>query len=321
MKYLYSVSLIIIAMLLFTLGIVGCEPIEKYTLTVINNTDFVTSCPDSGKYKPGQKWEIKTDVITDVGIYIYANNKPVPKSHYDSDYWGFEFTMPEEDVELVITMDQFYGKTNYTFDSLFYQTRNLKIENVDAIWESSYNSNSKMKTILKSTDKEDIKNILSILNESLIIVRDETIDLNSSEFIEYSFIQEDNNSFELIIINGYVFWNDFSSSEIFRFERNDWTLPRVENESEIFYKFTNSRSSYSYYSNDETNIELGRYNSLDLIEFQVSNIQLNEDKAKIYIDAEFFGKIYCVDAKTFILDDVTYEIIIESDFRELFEEN
>jgi hypothetical protein len=117
--------------------LVGCDQTKKYTLTVIKDTDFVTSCPNSGKYKPGKKWEIKTDVIDDAGIYVYVNNERVPRSHYDSDYWGFEFTMPEEDVVLVITMDQFYGKTEYTFDELFYQAENLNMENVEAILENT----------------------------------------------------------------------------------------------------------------------------------------------------------------------------------------
>ena len=49
--------------------------------------------------KAGELVEIRTQVLIDADIHVYLDNeKEVQKSHYDSDYWGYSFTMPSKDV-------------------------------------------------------------------------------------------------------------------------------------------------------------------------------------------------------------------------------
>lgn len=49
--------------------------------------------------KAGDLVEIRTQVLIDADIHVYLDNeKEVQKSHYDSDYWGYSFTMPSKDV-------------------------------------------------------------------------------------------------------------------------------------------------------------------------------------------------------------------------------
>ncbi len=44
--------------------------------------------------------EIRTEVLMDADIHVYANGYEVEKTHSDSDYWEYSFTMPAEDVTI-----------------------------------------------------------------------------------------------------------------------------------------------------------------------------------------------------------------------------
>ena len=59
------------------------------------------------KAKPGDIVEIKTEVLFDADIHVYVDGVELSKSHYDSDYWGYSFTMPDKNV--VVTA-KFYTK-------------------------------------------------------------------------------------------------------------------------------------------------------------------------------------------------------------------
>ena len=46
----------------------------------------------------GESVEIRTMVLDDADIHVYVDGEEIVKSHYDGDYWGYTFTMPERDV-------------------------------------------------------------------------------------------------------------------------------------------------------------------------------------------------------------------------------
>ncbi len=50
--------------------------------------------------KAGDTVEIRTEVLYDADIHVYADGQEIPKSHYDSDCWVYSFTMPEKDVQV-----------------------------------------------------------------------------------------------------------------------------------------------------------------------------------------------------------------------------
>ena len=64
-----------------------------------------TSTPSEAK--AGETVEVKTGILFDADIHVYVNGQEISKSHYDSDYWGYSFIMPEKDV--LITA-KFYTK-------------------------------------------------------------------------------------------------------------------------------------------------------------------------------------------------------------------
>ncbi|MBR4206297.1 MAG: hypothetical protein IKQ92_12560 [Clostridia bacterium] len=70
-----------------------------------NAADHLTSAPAAAK--AGDTVEIRTEVLYDADIHVYADGQEIPKSHYDSDWWGYSFVMPEKDVRVTAT---FYTK-------------------------------------------------------------------------------------------------------------------------------------------------------------------------------------------------------------------
>lgn len=73
-----------------------------YTITLTGkNAADVTACPESAK--EGETVEVRTDILYDADYRVFVDGEEIPKSHYDSDYWGYEFTMPGHDVTVEVT--------------------------------------------------------------------------------------------------------------------------------------------------------------------------------------------------------------------------
>ena len=71
--------------------------------------DF-TSTPFGAK--AGEEVEIKTEVLFDADIHVYVDGQEIDKTHYDSDYWGYSFIMPDKDVLVTArfyTKDEIWG--------------------------------------------------------------------------------------------------------------------------------------------------------------------------------------------------------------------
>lgn len=54
--------------------------------------------------KAGDTVELKTGVLCDADIHVYVEGQEISKSHYDSDYWGYSFIMPEKDIRITATL-------------------------------------------------------------------------------------------------------------------------------------------------------------------------------------------------------------------------
>ena len=57
--------------------------------------DFILTPAEA---KPGETVELRTQVLFDADIHVYLDGQELEKSHYDSDYWGWSFPMPDRDV-------------------------------------------------------------------------------------------------------------------------------------------------------------------------------------------------------------------------------
>ncbi len=60
-----------------------------------------------GSADAGETVEIRTEILYDADIHVYVDEQEIGKTHYDSDYWGFSFVMPDKDVQITA---RFYSK-------------------------------------------------------------------------------------------------------------------------------------------------------------------------------------------------------------------
>ena len=75
-----------------------------------DTSDLFTFMP--GKACAGDTVEIRTGIIYDADIHVYIDGQEISKSHYDSDYWGYSFIMPDKDVTVTArfyTEDEVWG--------------------------------------------------------------------------------------------------------------------------------------------------------------------------------------------------------------------
>ena len=50
--------------------------------------------------RAGETVEIQSHVLYDADIEMYVDGEKLKKSHYDSDYWAWEFKMPDRGVKV-----------------------------------------------------------------------------------------------------------------------------------------------------------------------------------------------------------------------------
>lgn len=94
----------------------------KYEYFLSNNGDFTIryELGDTAKdfistpsmAKTGDTVEIRTQVMFDADIHVYVDGQEIRKTHYDSDYWGYSFIMPDKDVLVTArfyTKDEIWG--------------------------------------------------------------------------------------------------------------------------------------------------------------------------------------------------------------------
>ena len=77
-------------------NVMETEHVISYNLGDL--AELFTETPE--KAQSGNKVEIRTQVLYDAGIHLYLDGQELKISHYDSDYWGYSFIMPDKDVEI-----------------------------------------------------------------------------------------------------------------------------------------------------------------------------------------------------------------------------
>ena len=73
-------------------------------------TGIFTDMPQEAN--AGDTVEIRTAILFDADIHVYADGQEIGKTHYDSDYWGYSFIMPDHDVTVTAgfyTKDEIRG--------------------------------------------------------------------------------------------------------------------------------------------------------------------------------------------------------------------
>lgn len=301
---------LILIFVIVTSLVTSCNILEKYKVEVTGSEGLLIT-PILPFYKAGEVVEIKTSVIHDAGIYIYVNDEKIPMTHFDSDYWGFEFVMPAENVTVHITMDRFYGKDNYTFDELSWWNVDFENEiNKVAIKTTQYSDRNSFVETRYSFEEEDIENFKAIVDQQLTIVKDEEV---TKAYFGYEFIfYSSDGRFDSLRFNDENFWwNDFSSVQLFRFSDPDYNLPRIENPDLLTYSFRYDGLSSDLRRSDGS--FLAKYFEIDCVEFIPITGEDIDAEAKFYLDSRY-GKINLLTPTVFELNGVYYEIVSGGDY-------
>lgn len=303
-------TLLILLVVLFGTVLTACHEQEAtaYKVTVTGLQDALMESLEP-TYKAGTKIEIKAYVVTDVSLHVFINDLQIPMSHFDSDYWGFEFEMPANDIVIHLTYDQFYGKDNYTFEDLYHWlkeldlgVRQVSIRTVDYAVKDSF-------IVTKySTKAEDIASFKSIINQGLIkIDNDESSDI----FKKYSFYNLDYQN-DLEFNNNSLFWYNFSTSQLFEFENKNYYLPEISNPDLTTYSFQYDglSSDIKKYGDETYSV---RYTQIDAVEFVPYGDPVLGVEPTHYVDSRY-GQINLLTATIFELNGINYEIISGIDY-------
>ncbi len=155
-------------------------------------TDIFIDAPE--KANAGDTVELKTEILFDADIHVYVDGQEIGKTHYDSDYWGYSFIMPDHDV---LVTARFYSKSEIwgttTVDESVLREKYPEYYDLSTfkglevyVWQMAPNSYScgvmegtnREKTLeemmnLKGTSIDEMKAILSsydIPKENIIII-------------------------------------------------------------------------------------------------------------------------------------------------------
>ena len=133
-------KLLLLLLLAFSLLVLtGCDN-TKHKLTyerLEEEKDMLYSYPKEGLYRVGEELVIKVYVVTDTSLHVFLNKEDLRKTdserikENDNSFLVnvFKFKMPDNDLVIHLTFDQFYGKEEYSFSDILYQVRNYEHNN------------------------------------------------------------------------------------------------------------------------------------------------------------------------------------------------
>ena len=307
MKKILAILLLISIILCL---LVGCNGVGNYYGVKVTGDKDSLMQPIMPFYQSGTVVEIKAHPVTDVSLHVFVNGKEIPMSHYDSDYWGFEFVMPEENVTIHLTYDQFYGKDNYEFNDLnslgFMRNEVLKV----SVKTTNYQEKYSFIETRYSSRQSDIDIFKAITQENLIKA-DNNVASNAIYGYEYAFFYNTESHGERIDVlefnDSFFTWNDFSSWQAFKFEDENYVLPTIEDPDLITYsfKYDGRSSDIKRYDDESFSIDYFSIGSVEFIPYEGEPIKAN---SPYYLDSGY-GKINLLNSTVFELNGEYYEII------------
>ena len=218
-------------------------PTGTFKLNIIDSNNFIYDKPEEqySYFAPGTIIKLHSYPIMDVDLYMYVNGEFHSKQtsiETDEGYiWEYSFVMPIDVATLEFSTDPFLADKYYYFTDLFYWASLLNESTLKAIEVKddyiSVDPNDPINApMIRYSEKiEDINYNLSILKEEPLVKMDnfETVPGGWKRIVKY--ITFEGEEYILVISNGLVFWNDFSSYEYFRFDRTPTNYPDIITES------------------------------------------------------------------------------------------
>ena len=124
------------------------------------------------------------------------------------------------------------------------------------------------------------------------------------------------NYYEFLIENNYIFINDFSSYYVLKFKDKKYNTPKLYNPEIDCFAFNVNSLSFSLYTME--NDKYLEFNNVNMLEFiKTSNIYGLE---KRYYLSIYGLKVYIYNEIIISIDNVFYEIISNYNFSFLFNE-
>lgn len=283
---------------------------ELYSVKVTGSKDSLMQ-PIMPLYRAGSVVEIKAHPATDVSLHVFVNGKEIPMSHFDSDYWGFEFVMPEESITIHLTYDQFYGREEYTFEELY--PRLAYLENGVAKVSIKTTNHAEKYSFVEtkySFKQEDIDSLKAITDQKLVKA-DNGVASQATCGSEYSFYYHTASHGEMIEVlrfnNAFFTWNDFSSWQAFAFENKNYVLPTIADPDLVTYsfKYDGLSSDVKRYDDESFSINFFNISSVEFIPYECESI---ETQSPFYLNSGY-GKINLLSPTVFELNGEYYEIV------------
>ena len=313
MKKLLAVLLLISISLCLLVGCTGSG--SFYTVKVTGSVGSLMA-PIMPIYQAGTVVKIKAHPVTDITLHVFVNDKEIPMSHFDSDYWGYEFIMPEENVTVHLTYDGFYGRDVYGFDELCYGLEHLDNE-VTKVSIRTINYDEKYNFVVTkySSRQEDIEIFKDIIKQKLIKA-DNNDASNANNGYEFSFYYNTESHGEMVEVlnfnDSFFTWNDFSTWQAFKFEDENYRLPTIENPDLVTYSFIYDGLSSDVKKYDDESFSV-RYFEIDSVEFIPYEGEEINIEPVFYLDSRY-GKINLLTPTLFELNGVFYEIVSDTTY-------
>lgn len=308
MKKLLISLIVAITAVFGCLYVAACDNGVYYNVEV-KNEGYYLSEPLKDKYKAGEEVEIKIGIVYDADTYVYVNDKRIYATA-GGDYNIYKFTMPEENVEILITSNAWHGVEICDFEDAFIFLKIYSKENIIKIkCEKGYIGvrPDSLAQVAYTTDKTDVENVFEIFNHKLKPnARD---DKDGGYYIKYTFYSDKGLAFELPISNGFAQMITFSTC--YYFEIVDFSVPQINNPDIQCSKF--NLGSCKVYSDEELKNPTGKHAYLSDIEFDERDESIDGKMPVAYIDTGY-GTLKVIDDKTFEYKDKIYKVVGNKDF-------
>ena len=299
--------------------LVGCNGFAGYYgVEVTGSTDSLME-PLKMFYRAGTVVKIKAYPVTDVTLHIYVNGEQIAMTHFDSDYWGYEFVMPEENVTVHLTYDSFYGQTDFTFADVF-STCDLE-NNITkvSLKATDYSAAHPISEKRYSTNQADIDACLAIIENGLVLADSATLGEALTWRYEYEFYWLDAYGRErwstMTFYDNFFVWQTFSESRLFRIADENYQLPTIEHPDLVTYSFLYDGRSSDVKSYVDPTVAI-RFFGISSVEFvpYIPDRQLElVAEPEYYLDSRY-GHINLYTATIFELDGTFYRIVSGEDY-------